>query len=63
MKDEFLFGTAGELKLDPSQRKPVIVDVDKDELAHPNVSCYSESSGFERSLIILKPRKTDKLGI
>ena len=41
IKDEFLFGTAGELKLDPSQRKPVIVDVDNDELAHPNVSWFS----------------------
>lgn len=36
LKDEFLFGTAAELKLDPSQRKPVIVDVETDELAHPN---------------------------
>ena len=32
-----MFGTAGELRLDPSQRKPVIVNVDTDELAHPNV--------------------------
>ena len=37
LKEEFLFGTAAELKLDPSQRKPVIVNVDTDELAHPNV--------------------------
>lgn len=36
IKEEFLFGTAGELKLDPNQRKPVIVNVDTDELAHPN---------------------------
>lgn len=36
LKEEFLFGTAGELKLDASQRKPVIVNVDTDELAHPN---------------------------
>lgn len=32
----FTFGTAGELKLD-SQRKPVLVDVDKEELAHPSL--------------------------
>lgn len=34
--DDFTFGTAGELRLD-SQRKPVLVDVDKEELAHPSL--------------------------
>ncbi|XP_052216623.1 serine/Arginine-related protein 53-like isoform X2 [Dreissena polymorpha] len=38
-RDEFLFGTAGELRLD-GNRKAVIVDVDREELAHP--SLYSD---------------------
>lgn len=36
IKDEFTFGTAGELRLD-SQKKPVLVDVEKEELAHPSL--------------------------
>lgn len=39
IKDEFMFGTAGELRLD-SQRKPVLVDVDNEELAHPSVRIF-----------------------
>lgn len=35
-KDEFMFGTAGELKLD-SQKKTVLVDVEKEDLAHPSL--------------------------
>ena len=38
--NDFTFGTAGELRLD-SNRKPVLVDVDKEELAHPSVSTQS----------------------
>ncbi|WAR28095.1 hypothetical protein MAR_013799 [Mya arenaria] len=38
-RDEFVFGTAGELRLD-SHRKPVILDIDKEDLAHP--SLYSD---------------------
>ncbi|XP_045199637.1 serine/Arginine-related protein 53-like [Mercenaria mercenaria] len=36
VKDDFTFGTAGELKLD-SQRKPVLVDVENEDLAHPSL--------------------------
>lgn len=34
-----MFGTAGELRLDPN-KKPVILDVDKEELAHPSVCTF-----------------------
>ncbi|KAL4220464.1 hypothetical protein ACF0H5_020864 [Mactra antiquata] len=36
IKDEFTFGTAGEIKLD-SQRRPVLIDVDNEELAHSSL--------------------------
>ena len=54
IKEEFLFGTAGELKLDPNQRKPVIVNVDTDELAHPNVRLCSCSFRHVMHLLLFK---------
>lgn len=35
-KEEFTFGTAGELRLDMIQRKPIDIDVNTEELAHPD---------------------------
>lgn len=35
-RDEFVFGTAGELKLD-SQRKPILLDIENEDLADPSL--------------------------
>ena len=41
--EEFTFGTAGEIGLDSSQRNPVLINVDTDELADPSVSTMTLS--------------------
>lgn len=58
--DEFTFGTAGELRLESTQKKPVLVNIETDELAAP--ALYSDpAEKMERWIQKLTAMRKKKL--